>query len=303
MSDREPRERPDRPGASPDGLPPLRDVIRDHGLAAKKSLGQNFILDLNLTRRIARACGDLRGRAVVEVGPGPGGLTRALLMEGAGHVVAIERDERCLPALAEIQAAAPGRLTVHGADATDVDWRRLLEGLPGPAIVAANLPYGVATKLLVGWLESEPWPPWFDRMVLMFQKEVAERIVADPGTKAYGRLSVISQWRTKARIVMTLPPGAFAPPPKISSAVVEFTARERPEPACSVRALGAVTAAALGQRRKMLRVSLRQLTPFADVLLKEAGIAPELRAEQLSVADFARLAAIWDRSRGQTPRV
>lgn len=285
-----------RAGASPDGLDPLRDVIRRHDLAAKKSLGQNFILDLNLTRRIARAGGPVDGRTVVEVGPGPGGLTRGLLLEGAGRVIAVERDSRCLPALAEIGARYPGRLDVHPGDALETDWRSLLGAGSGKAIVAANLPYNVATTLLIGWLETEPWPPWWDRMVLMFQKEVAERIVAAPGSKDYGRLSVISQWRSEAHIALVLKPDAFTPPPKVSSAVVVFTPREVPQPACSVKALGRVTAAAFGQRRKMLRASLKTLVPNPEELLDAAGIAPELRAERVSVRDFAKLALVYERS-------
>ncbi len=284
----------ERPGASPDGLPPLREVIAAHGLAAKKSLGQNFILDLNLTRRIARLAGPLEGRTVVEVGPGPGGLTRALLLEGAARVVAIERDERTRPALEAIAARYPGRLEVHFADALTVDWRALLGGLDQPATIAANLPYGVATMLLVGWLESEPWPPWFDRCALMFQKEVADRIVATPGTKAYGRLAVISQWRCETYIAQTLGPEAFSPPPKVASAVVGFKVRPAPSPVCDVKTLGRVTAAAFGQRRKMLRASLKQLTPMPELLLAKAGIDPQARGETLSVADFARLAALLD---------
>lgn len=281
----------------PDGLPPLREVIAGLGLTAKKSLGQNFILDLNLTRRIARAAGDLSGRTVVEVGPGPGGLTRALLLEGAARVLAVERDERCVPALEQIGGRYPGRLEVHLGDALKADWRALLgTGLSAQrAVIVANLPYGVATMLLIGWLETEPWPPWYERMVLMFQREVAERIVAAPGTKAYGRLAVISQWRTRPRIVMTLKPEAFTPPPKVASAVVELVPRERPEPPCSVKVLGEVTAAAFGQRRKMLRASLKALTPMPELLLREAGLAPELRGEQLTVEDFARLAVIVGR--------
>jgi len=279
-----------RPGASPDGLPPLREVITAHGLNAKKSLGQNFILDLNLTRRIARACGPLAGRTVVEVGPGPGGLTRALLLEGAERVVAVERDARCLPALAEIAARYPGRLAVHEGDALEADWRALLGEAGGKAIIAANLPYGAASLLLAGWLETEPWPPWYSGMILMFQKEVAERLVAEPGSKVYGRLSVLAQWRCEARIVLNLPPAAFTPPPKVSSAVVELTPRAVPLPAGAPGALAKVTAAAFGQRRKMLRQSLKTLTAMPELLLREAGIAPDLRAEQLSVADFARLA-------------
>ncbi len=279
-------------GASPDGLPPLREVIASHGLDAKKSLGQNFILDLNLTRRIARACGNLKGKTVVEVGPGPGGLTRGLLIEGAARVVAVERDHRCLPALAEISARYPGQLHVHEGDALEADWETLTGDRAGKAIIAANLPYGVASLLLAGWLESEPWPPWYSQMVLMFQKEVAERIVAAPGSKAYGRLSVLAQWRTVPKIVLNLKPEAFTPPPKVSSAVVQFIPREDPLPAGSAKMLGRVTAAAFGQRRKMLRQSLKSLTPMPELLLREAQIAPELRAEQLTVADFARLAEL-----------
>jgi 16S rRNA (adenine1518-N6/adenine1519-N6)-dimethyltransferase len=274
-----------------DGLPPLRDVIRALGLSAKKSLGQNFILDLNLTRRIARAAGALHGRTVVEVGPGPGGLTRALLLEGAERVVAVERDRRCLPALEAIAARYPGRLQVLAGDALRVDWPLALGTMSHKALIVANLPYAVATKLLIGWLESEPWPPWYERMVLMFQKEVAERIVAAPATKPYGRLAVISQWRTRPRIVLTLKPEAFTPPPKVASAVVEFIPRAELSPPCSVKVLGEVTAAAFGQRRKMLRVSMKQVVREPEVLFAAVGISTELRGEQVSVADFARLAA------------
>jgi 16S rRNA (adenine1518-N6/adenine1519-N6)-dimethyltransferase len=283
----------------PDDLPPLRTVIERYGLNAKKSLGQNFLLDLNLTRKIARLAGDLSERTIVEIGPGPGGLTRALLMEGAKHVIAIERDDRCLPALAEVSARYPGRLDVHPADALDVDWRPLLGDAPSASIVA-NLPYGVASLLLVNWLETEPWPPWYDRMVLMFQREVAERIVAQPKSKAYGRLSVLAQWRTEARIVMNLPPEAFTPPPKVSSAIVEFRPLASPQPACRVKTLARVTAAAFGQRRKMLRSSLKQITAFPELLLQRAQLAPERRAEELSVADFARLALVLDESEAST---
>lgn len=291
MSKPDNAEAPTTSGASPDGLPPLRDVIRDHELRAKKSLGQNFIQDLNLTRRIARAAGPLAGVTVVEIGPGPGGLTRALLIEGAAHVIAIERDDRCLPALAEIAAHHPGRLTVHAGDALAIAWQRLLGTDHTDVRIVANLPYGIATRLLIGWLETEPWPPWFSRMTLMFQKEVAERIVATPGTKAYGRLSVISQWRTQARIVMTLPPQAFTPPPKVESAVVEFVPRTTLEPACDVRVLGKVTAAAFGQRRKMLRSTLKPLAANVEALLDGLGISGEQRGETLTVAQFAGLAA------------
>jgi 16S rRNA (adenine1518-N6/adenine1519-N6)-dimethyltransferase len=283
-------------GAGPDGLDPLREVIRRYELSAKKNLGQNFILDLNLTRRIARAGGSIDGRTVIEIGPGPGGLTRGLLMEGAKRVIAVERDHRCMPALAEIGARYPDQLSVHEGDALETDWRALLGASSGKAVIAANLPYNVATTLLVGWLEAEPWPPWWDRMVLMFQKEVAERIVAVPGTKDYGRLSVIAQWRCEAHIALTLKPEAFTPPPKVSSAVVVFTPRAAPQPACSVKSLGRVTAAAFGQRRKMLRASLKTLVPNPEELLDAAGISPELRAERLTVRDFAKLALVYERS-------
>src|ERR671925_1534011 len=273
-----------------DDLPSLREVIRAMGLTAKKSLGQNFLLDLNLTRRIARAAGAIKGRTVVEVGPGPGGLTRALLLAGADHVVAVERDERCLPALEAIAARFPGRLEILSGDALEVDWPRALGALSRKALIVANLPYAVSTKLLVGWLETEPWPPWYERMLLMFQKEVAERIVAEPATKPYGRLAVISQWRTRPRIVLALKPEAFTPPPKVASAVVEFIPRAEPTPPCSVKILGELTAAAFGQRRKMLRVSLKQVVPEPDALLAAVGLPGEHRGEQLSVPDFARLA-------------
>ena len=277
---------------APDGLPSLRDVIAQHGLAAKKSLGQNFIQDLNLTRRIARLGGPLTGTTVVEIGPGPGGLTRALLLEGAAHVIAVERDDRCLPALAQIANHYPGRLTVHAADALSIDWHATLgDAAGGDVRIVANLPYGVATRLLIGWLETEPWPPWFTRMTLMFQKEVAERIVAAPGTKAYGRLSVISQWRTEPRIALTLNPAAFTPPPKVDSAVVDFVPRRVLEPACDVRDLGRVTAAAFGQRRKMLRSTLKSVVPAPEALLARMEISGERRGETLSVAEFARIAA------------
>jgi 16S rRNA (adenine1518-N6/adenine1519-N6)-dimethyltransferase len=282
--------------APPDGLPPLGDVIRTLEIGARKSLGQNFILDLNLTRRIARAAGDLSGRSVVEVGPGPGGLTRALLLEGARRVVAIERDERCAPALAAIAERYPGRLSVHFEDALDTDWPHLAAALaPERPLIAANLPYNVATLLLIGWLESEPWPPWYRRMVLMFQKEVAQRIVASPGTKAYGRLAVIAQWRCRVRLLLTLKPEAFTPPPAVASALVAFDPIERPQPASSVASLGRITAAAFGQRRKMLRQSLKSLVAEAEAVLAAAGIKPTLRGEALSVAEFARLAYVWER--------
>jgi 16S rRNA (adenine1518-N6/adenine1519-N6)-dimethyltransferase len=281
--------------ASPDGLPPLGSVVRSLQLSAKKSLGQHFILDLNLTRRIARAAGPLAGHTVIEVGPGPGGLTRALLLEGAERVIAVERDERCRPALEAIAARYPGRLDVHYADALQVNWLSLAAGAGGKPIIAANLPYNVATLLLTGWLETEPWPPWFQLMVLMFQKEVAERVVAVPATKAYGRLAVLAQWRTRARLAFTLKPQAFTPPPAVASAVVEFVPVPGPQPECSARALARVTAAAFGQRRKMLRQSLKALVADPEALLSAAGLTPTLRAEALSIRDFARLAYTLER--------
>ncbi len=284
-----------RARATPDGLPPLGSVVRSLGLSARKSLGQHFILDLNLTRRMARAAGPLEGRTVVEVGPGPGGLTRALLLEGAERVIAVERDERCRPALEAIGARYPGRLDVHFADALAVDWPRLIAGAAGKAVIAANLPYNVATLLLAGWLETEPWPPWFARMVLMFQREVAERVVAPPATKAYGRLSVLAQWRTRARLLFTLKPEAFTPPPAVASAVVELVPLARPQPECSAATLAKVTAAAFGQRRKMLRQSLKPLVGDPEALLAATGLAPTLRGEALTVHDFARLAHTLER--------
>ncbi|MGF1648922.1 MAG: 16S rRNA (adenine(1518)-N(6)/adenine(1519)-N(6))-dimethyltransferase RsmA [Hyphomicrobiaceae bacterium] len=281
----------------PEDLPPLRDVIAAIGLTARKSLGQNFLLDLNLTQRIARAGRSLTERAVVEVGPGPGGLTRALLMQGARRVIAVERDARCEPALRQIASAWPGRLDVVFDDATKIDWASLVRDVERPISIAANLPYGVATKLLTDWLETEPWPPWFDSMVLMFQREVADRILAAPGTKPYGRLSVIAQYRCAVRRALNLPPSAFVPAPKVESSVVVFEPLAAPMPTCRIATLSRMTAAAFGQRRKMLRVSLKQLTPFPELLLNRTGIAPERRAEELSVADFARLAAAYDCAR------
>jgi 16S rRNA (adenine1518-N6/adenine1519-N6)-dimethyltransferase len=273
---------------TPDGLPPLREVIRASGLTAKKSLGQNFLLDLNLTRRIARAAGPLEDVTVLEVGPGPGGLTRALLLEGAKAVLVIERDDRCAGALEAIAAAYPGRLSVMAADALDLDYETLR--LPQPARIVANLPYSVGTPLLVGWLKSNPWPPWFDRLVLMFQHEVGKRLVAEPRTKEYGRLAVLAQWRTKARILFTLPPNAFTPKPRVDSAVVELVPKDTPEPSCNVEDLEKVTAAAFGQRRKMLRASLRQITKEPEMLLERLGVDPKARAEELDVGDFCRIA-------------
>jgi 16S rRNA (adenine1518-N6/adenine1519-N6)-dimethyltransferase len=270
-----------------DDLPPLREVIRRHALAAKKSLGQNFLLDLNLTARIARAAGPLEGVTVVEVGPGPGGLTRALLAAGARKVIAIERDERAIAALGEIAAHYPGRLKIIGGDALGFDPRPHLDD--GKARVVANLPYNISTALLIGWLTAEPWPPWYDRLVLMFQREVAERIVAPPGGKQYGRLSVLTQWRTQAKILFDINPSAFVPAPKVTSSLVEFVPRLAPL-ACDRRTLERLTEAAFGQRRKMLRQSLKTLGVDPLPLLASAGIDPTERAEQIPVAGFVALA-------------
>ena len=269
-----------------DGLPPLREVIARVGLDARKSLGQNFLCDLNLTRRIARAAGPLAGFTVVEIGPGPGGLTRALLLEGVSRVVAVERDARALPALAEIAAAYPGRLEIVEGDALEPGWRSCVTG---PAKIVANLPYNIATPLLTGWLTENDWPPWFASLTLMFQKEVAERIAAPPGGKTYGRLSVLSQWRCTAKRLFDVHPSAFTPAPKVTSSVVQLVPRAAPEP-CRAADLERLTAAAFGQRRKMLRQSLKAVWPDPLPVLEAAGIAPELRAEQLTVVQFAGLA-------------
>jgi 16S rRNA (adenine1518-N6/adenine1519-N6)-dimethyltransferase len=273
--------------AAIDGLPPLREVIASHGLTAKKALGQNFLLDLNLTARIARAAGDLAGSDVLEVGPGPGGLTRGLLAEGARRVVAVEKDARCLPALAEIAAAYPGRLEVIEGDALAIDTSALLTP---PIKIVANLPYNVGTELLVRWLTPPTWPPFWQSLTLMFQKEVAERIVARPGGKAYGRLAVLAQWRCDARIVLTLPPEAFTPPPKISSAVVHLTALPAPRFPADPGLMQRVTATAFNQRRKMLRASLRSLGPDIEERIVAAGLKPTARAEEIPVEGFAALA-------------
>jgi 16S rRNA (adenine1518-N6/adenine1519-N6)-dimethyltransferase len=279
-----------------DDLPPLRDVVREHGLDAKRSLGQNFLFDLNLTARIARASGPLEGVTVVEVGPGPGGLTRALLALGARRVVAVERDERCLPALAAIGARYPGRLEVVSGDALETDWEAL--GLQGPVRVVANLPYNVATVLLTGWLEVEPWPPLFESFTLMFQREVAERIVATPSApKDYGRLAVLCGWRTSARILFDVAPSAFHPPPKVTSSVVHLVPRADPLP-CRREDLAAVTQAAFGQRRKMLRQSLKPLGMDPQPILEAAGIDPTARAETVPVEAFVALANAWRALRG-----
>lgn len=280
--------------SAPDSLPPLREVIGRLGLSARKSLGQNFILDLNLTRRIARAAGPLDGVTVIEVGPGPGGLTRALLLENAARVVAIERDARCLPALQEIAARYPGQIRIIMQDALTLDYGALAAEIAGPIRVVSNLPYSIATPLLTGWLSAEPWPPWYEQLTLMFQREVAERIVAQPRSKAYGRLAVLAQWRCEARIVLSLPPRAFTPPPKVSSAVVELRPQRSGVPSCRVATIERLTAAAFGQRRKMLRTSLAALRCDTQQLLKEAGIEPTLRAEDLSVGQFCNLAQVLE---------
>ena len=270
-----------------DDLPPLRDVIREHQLSARKSLGQNFLLDLNLTARIARAAGPLEGTTVIEVGPGPGGLTRALLALGARRVIAIERDERALPALDYIARRYPGRLEIVHADAQAFDPRPLLDG--GKAKIIANLPYNIATALLVDWLSIEPWPPWYDMMVLMFQREVAERIVARENEEAYGRLAVLANWRTEPRILFDISPAAFVPQPKVTSSVVRLVPRGAPEP-CDRRALEQVAAAAFGQRRKMLRQSLKSLSVDPARLAAAAQVDASRRAETIPVSGFVAMA-------------
>ena len=270
-----------------DDLPPLREVISRHGLRAKRSLGQNFLLDLNLTARIARAAGPLDAGTIIEIGPGPGGLTRALLAQGARRIVAVERDRRAIAALAEIAERYPGRLEVVEADALEFDPSPRLGG--GSARIVANLPYNIATVLLVSWLTLKPWPPWYDRLVLMFQREVAERIVAPVGSKSYGRLAVLAGWRSEARILFDVAASAFVPSPKVTSSLVELVPRPAPLP-CDAGALQRVTQAAFGQRRKMLRQSLRSLGIDPFKLLASAGIAETARAEEISIEGFAALA-------------
>jgi len=270
-----------------DDLPPLREVIRRHGLAARRSLGQNFLLDLNLTARIARAAAPLEGVTVVEVGPGPGGLTRALLALGAKLVIAVERDERCLPALHELSQHFGDRLTVVAGDAMKVDLSTHVQS--GPVRVVANLPYNVATALLVAWLTVEPWPPWYDMLALTFQREVALRIVAARGTKSYGRLSVLAGWRTTAQILFDITPKAFVPAPQVTSSVVRLVPRAQPLP-CDRRLLERVVEAAFGQRRKMLRQSLKSLGVDPLALLTPAQIDPTARAEDVPVEGFVAMA-------------
>lgn len=270
-----------------DDLPPLSEVIENHGLSARKSLGQNFLLDLNLTAKIARQAGDLSECDVLEIGPGPGGLTRGLLSEGARRVLAIEKDIRCMPALEEISAAYPGRLEAINGDALEIN---ALAHLTPPIRVAANLPYNVGTELLVRWLTPKQWPPYWQSLTLMFQREVAERIVATPGTKKYGRLAILSQWRAEANIVMNLPPEAFTPPPKVNSAVVHLTALPKPRFEADAGVLSRVVAAGFNQRRKMLRASLKSVAPDIEDRLLAAGIKPTERAEQVTLEQFCALA-------------
>ncbi len=270
-----------------DDLPPLRDVIAAHGLSARKSLGQNFLLDLNLTAKIARAADDLTGCDVLEVGPGPGGLTRGLLAAGARRVLAVEKDARCLPALADIAAAYPGRLQVIEGDALEID---VMAHLTPPVRIVSNLPYNVGTALLTRWLDPPEWPPFWESLTLMFQREVAERIVAKPGSSAYGRLGVLANWRSDARIVMSLPPEAFTPPPKVSSAVVRLDALPAPRFEANAKVLLPVVKAAFGQRRKMLRSSLKGFAPGIEDHLIAAGIPPTARAEEIPLEGFCALA-------------
>ncbi len=270
-----------------DTLPPLREVIAKHDLAAKKSLGQNFLLDLNLTAKIARLAGDLSGADILEIGPGPGGLTRGLLAEGARRVLAIEKDPRCMPALADISEVYPGRLQTINGDALEVN---PLDHLQTPIKVAANLPYNVGTELLVRWLTPPEWPPFWDSLTLMFQREVAQRIVATPGSKAYGRLALLAQWRSDPQIVMELPPEAFSPPPKVNSAVVHLTALPAPRYPADPGVLNQVVAAAFNQRRKMLRSALKSVSLDIEDHLIAAGIKPTDRAEQVGLEAFCALA-------------
>jgi 16S rRNA (adenine1518-N6/adenine1519-N6)-dimethyltransferase len=272
--------------AAIDGLPPLRDVIQRHGLDAKKSLGQNFLFDLNLTQKIARTAGPLDGVTVIEVGPGPGGLTRAILSLGAKKVIAVERDSRCLPVLAEIEAHYPGRLEVIEGDALKTDFEALVPA-GEPVRIIANLPYNVGTQLLVNWLLPREWPPFWLSMTLMFQKGVGQRIVAEEGDNHYGRLGVLAGWRTVSEMAFDVPPQAFSPPPKVTSTVVHLLPKDKPLP-CDVAKLERVTEAAFGQRRKMLRQSVKSLG--GETLLEKAGIDPTRRAETLSVEEFVTLA-------------
>lgn len=270
-----------------DRLPPLRDVIRTHSLNAKKSLGQNFLLDLNLTAKIARLAGDLEGYDILEVGPGPGGLTRGLLASGARRVVALEKDPRCIPALNEIAEVYPGQLDIFNADALNFDIR---SHLTVPIRIVANLPYNVGTELLIRWLTPKDWPPFWNTLTLMFQKEVAERIIATPGSKSYGRLAILAQWKSNPKIMMELPPEAFTPPPKVHSAVVHFDALPEPRFPAPAGLLTSTVAMAFNQRRKMLRSSLKSASPNIENVLREAGLEPTARAEEISLEGFCALA-------------
>jgi 16S rRNA (adenine1518-N6/adenine1519-N6)-dimethyltransferase len=272
-----------------DTLPPLREVIATHGLVAKKALGQNFLLDLNLTAKIARQAGDLTQSDILEIGPGPGGLTRGLLAEGARRVLAVEKDQRCMPALAQIAQAYPNRLQVINGDALEIN---PIDHLTPPVRVVANLPYNVGTELLVRWLTPPEWPPVWSSLTLMFQREVAERIVAQPGSKAYGRLALLAQWRSNARIVLNLPPEAFSPPPKVSSAVVHIQALPAPRYPCEAKVLERVVAQAFNQRRKMLRAALKGAAPDIEDRLLAAGIKPTDRAETIDLERFCALARL-----------
>ncbi|MEM9058871.1 MAG: 16S rRNA (adenine(1518)-N(6)/adenine(1519)-N(6))-dimethyltransferase RsmA [Pseudomonadota bacterium] len=276
-----------------DGLPPLREVIARHGLSARKALGQNFLLDLNLTAKIARASGPLAGAEVVEIGPGPGGLTRALLAEGAAKVTVVELDPRCLDALDEISRHYPGRLTVLEGDAMKID---LAEHVGPEARIVGNLPYNVGTALLTGWLTSKPWPPWWQSLTLLFQKEVAQRITAQPGSKAYGRLSVLAQWRSTARTVFDIPPQAFTPAPKVTSALVHLRPAAQPE-GIELKSVEALSSAAFGNRRKMLRQTLKSVDADAAGLLAKAGIEGTRRGETLTLDEFMALARLLEQRR------
>ena len=286
--------------AGDDPLPPLREVIRQHGLSAQKSLGQNFLLDINLTRRIARLAAPLDTSTIIEVGPGPGGLTRGLMMEGARRVIAIERDRRCLPVLEDISAAFPGRLSIVEGDALALDLASLLHRhsvADGEDVkIVANLPYNIGTQLLIKWLAVPSWPPRFHSLTLMFQKEVAERVTAAPGTKAYGRLSILGQWRCRSRLALRLPAAAFVPPPKVDSAVLHIEPTAPLDPELEISNLERVVASAFAQRRKMLRASLKSISSEPEALLEAADLDPTARAEALSVADFVRLAKLWQSS-------
>ena len=270
-----------------DTLPPLREVISTHTLNAKKSLGQNFILDLNLTAKIARLAGSLDDHDILEIGPGPGGLTRGLLSEGARRVVVLEKDVRCMPALEEIKAAYRNKVQIFNADALEFDARR---HLTGPVRIVSNLPYNVGTELLIRWLTPGDWPPFWETLTLMFQKEVAERIIAAPGSKAYGRLSILAQWKANAKIVLALPPEAFSPPPKVHSAVVHMTALPEPRFPAPAKLLSSTVAMAFNQRRKMLRSSLKSASKDIEMVLRDAGLEPTARAEEISLEGFCALA-------------